>query len=126
MRIRFVSKALALLGFLAVAGAADAQTGTIAGRVTAAEGATPVAQAQVAIMSGMTRVAGGQTAEDGTFRIANIPAGTYTVTANRIGFVAGRVSGVSVTAGGTATVNVTLAEVAAQLNQVVTTATRGA
>jgi outer membrane receptor for ferrienterochelin and colicins len=126
MLIRFVSKALALLGFLAVASAADAQTGTIAGRVTAAEGATPVAQATVAVMSGMTRVAGGQTGEDGSFRIANIPAGTYTVTVNRIGFLARRTDGVSVTAGGTATVNVTLAEVAAQLNQVVTTATRGA
>ncbi|MEQ1659438.1 MAG: EamA family transporter [Hylemonella sp.] len=126
MRIRFVSTALALLGFLAVAGAADAQSGTIAGKVTQSEGGAAVVAAQISVNSGMTRVAASQSGEDGSYRIANVPAGTYTVVVTRIGFAARRTDGVQVSAGGTTTVNVLLAELAAQLNQVVTTATRGA
>lgn len=126
MRIRFVSTALALLGFLAVAGAADAQSGIIAGKVTQAEGGAALVAAQISVNTGMTRVAAGQSAEDGSYRIANVPAGTYTVVVTRIGYAARRTDGVQVSAGGTTTVNVLLAELAAQLNQVVTTATRGA
>lgn len=56
MRIRFVSKALAFLGLMAVAGAADAQSGTITGKVTQSEGGAPIAAAQISVNSGMTRV----------------------------------------------------------------------
>ena len=126
MRIRFVSNVLAAVGFLAVAGAADAQSGTITGKVTQSETTRPVSGAQVSVLSGATRVGTGQTSDDGTYRIGNVPVGTYTLLVARIGFSARRTDGVQVTAGGTTTTNVALAEVAAQLNQVVTTATRGA
>jgi len=126
MRFRFVSKALATFGFLAVAGAADAQGGTVAGKVTQADGGAAISAAQVSVLSGASRVGATQTGEDGSFRIANVPAGTYTVLVTRIGYAAKRTEGVQVAAGGTATVNVMLSELAAQLNQVVTTATRGA
>ena len=126
MHIRFVSKALAILGFFAVAGAADAQSGTVAGRITQAEGGNPISAAQVRVLSGSTAVASGQSGDDGNYRIANVPAGMYVVVVTRIGFAAKRTESVQVVAGGTATVNVALAEFATQLNQVVTTTTRGA
>lgn len=125
MRFRFVSSALASLGLVAVASVADAQ-GTVAGKVTAADGGAAVAAAQVSVLSGSTRVGATQSGDDGTFRISNVPAGTYTVLVTRIGYAAKRTEGVQVTRGGTVTVNVQLSELAAQLNQVVTTATRGA
>ena len=126
MRIRIVSKVLAIIGFLAAASAADAQSGTLVGRVTQAESGNPIAGAQVQVLTGATRVAAGQTGEDGNYRIGNVPVGVYSVMVTRIGFAAKRTDGVGITAGGTTTANVVLAEVAARLNQVVTTATRGA
>lgn len=126
MRIRFVSRMLAVLGFFAAAGAADAQSGTITGKVTQADGGAAIASARIEVAAGATVVASGATAADGTYRVANVPAGTYTVTMTRIGFSKRTTPNVVVTAGGTVTVNVTLSEIAAQLNQVVTTGTRGA
>ena len=126
MRIRFVSKALALLGFCVVAGAADAQSGTVAGRVTQAEGGIPISAAQVRVLSGATPVATGQSGDDGNFRFANVPAGMYVVVVTRIGYAAKRMDNVQVTAGGVSTVNVALAELATLLRGVVTTTTRGA
>lgn len=126
MRIRFVSRMLAVLGFCAVAGAADAQTGSIAGRVTSGESATPVASAQVRVMQGMSEVARGQTAADGSFRIGNVATGVYAVVLNRIGFAESRTTGVQVTSGGTAIVNIAMAEAASLLNPVAVTGTRGA
>ena len=125
MRIRFVSKALAVLGFFAVASAADAQSGTVAGRVTQAEGGNPISAAQVRVLSGSTAVATGQSGVDGTFRIANVPAGMYVVSVTRIGFAAKRTESVQVVAGGTATVNVALTELASLLGGVVVTGTGG-
>ncbi len=126
MRIRFVSKTLAVLGFFAAASAADAQSGTVAGRVTQAESGAPINAAQVRVLSGSTPVANGLSGEDGTYRIASVPAGMYVVVVTRIGFAAKRTESVQVVAGGTATVNVALAEFATRLNPVSTTATRGA
>jgi iron complex outermembrane receptor protein len=126
MRIRFVSKVLAVLGFFAAASAADAQSGTVAGRITQAESGNPISAAQVRVLSGSTPVATGQSGDDGNYRIANVPAGVYVVVVTRIGFAAKRAEGVQVVSGGTVTVNAALTEFAAQLNQVVTTATRGA
>ncbi len=126
MRIRLVSKVLAILGLCAAAGAADAQSGTIAGRVTQAESGAPIPSVQVAVYSGASIVgAPVQTGEDGSFRIANVPVGTYAVLATRIGFVARRTEGISVTAGATTTANLTLVAVAEQLNPVVSTSVRG-
>ena len=126
MRIRFLSSALALLGLATAVSTAQAQAGTVAGRVTQEGGTTPIPGAQVQIVSGATRVALGSTSEDGSYRVGNVPAGTYAVVVSRIGFSQKRVEGIRVAANATTTVNVSLSELAAQLNQVVTTATRGA
>lgn len=126
MRIRLLRSALALLGLVASATGAQAQAGSVAGRVTQSGTSTPVSGANVQVISGTTRVAIGQSGEDGSYRIGNVPAGTYAVVVSRIGYSQKRVEGVRVTAGGTATANVVMTELAAQLNQVVTTATRGA
>lgn len=126
MRISFVSKALAVLGFVAVASSADAQAGSVAGRVTRADGGAPVSSAQVRVLSGSTPVASAQSGDDGNYRIANVPAGMYTVSVIRIGYAAKSAGSVQVTAGATATVNIALTEIATRLNPVSTTATRGA
>ena len=126
MRIRFLSSALALLGLVTAVGTAQAQTGIVAGRVTQEGGTTPVPGAQVQIVSGATRVAMGSTSDDGSYRIGAVPAGTYAVVVSRIGFSQKRVEGIRVAANATTTVNVSMSELAAQLNQVVTTGTRGA
>ena len=126
MRIRFVSRWLAVLGFVAAAGAADAQSGAVAGKVTQSDGGAPIADAQVQVLSGATAVGSARTAADGSYRIANIPAGTYAVVARAGGFVFRRLEGVVVAAGGTATVDIGMAAVVSKLDAVVTTTTRGA
>lgn len=126
MRIRFVSRLLAAVGFLVVTGAAGAQTGSIAGRVTAGDAGTPVADAQVRVLDGITLVARGVTIADGSYRIANVPAGTYTIAANRIGFTESRVQDVRVTAGATVTADIRMTEAPSILNPVAVTGTRGA
>ncbi len=126
MRIRFVSRMLAVLGFFAAAGAADAQTGTVAGKVSQSDGGAAIADAQVMVYSGTTAVGSIRSGADGNYRIGNIPAGTYAVVARAGGFVFKRVEGVVVPAGGTVTVDLAMAQVVSQLDAVVTTTTRGA
>ncbi|MEX2181223.1 MAG: TonB-dependent receptor [Gemmatimonadaceae bacterium] len=126
MRIRFLSTMLGAVAFLAVAGAVEAQSGTVTGRVTHAESGEGVPGVRIQVLTGATAVAAGQTDDNGGYRIVNVAAGTYSVLASRIGFSARRSDGVTVTAGGTTTVNLTLTELASVLNQVVTTGTRGA
>ncbi len=63
----------------------QAQTGTVTGRVTDAETGTALAGANV-IVEGTTL---GAAADGfGDFTIANVPAGTYTITASVIGYMA--------------------------------------
>lgn len=126
MRIRFVSRMLAVLGFFAAAGAADAQSGTVAGKVTQSENGAPIGDAQVQVLSGTTPVGSIRTAADGSYRIGNIPAGSYMVVARAGGYVLKRVDGVVVPSGGTVTVDFAMSLVVSQLDAVVTTTTRGA
>ncbi|WKW13126.1 TonB-dependent receptor [Pseudogemmatithrix spongiicola] len=117
---------LAVLGFVAAAGAADAQSGTVAGRVTQSDGGAALADAQVQVLTGATAIGSIRTGADGSYRIGNIPAGTYTVVARAGGYVMKRVENVNVAAGGTATVNIAMDAVVSRLDAVVTTTTRGA
>ncbi len=100
------------------------QTGTIAGIVTDLQSRMPVSGAQVRALSGTSVAASALTAGDGTYRLTNVPAGTYEVVALRIGFVPQRQEGVSVTGGGTASVNLQMRESVTELNPVVTVASR--
>jgi TonB-linked SusC/RagA family outer membrane protein len=98
-----------------------AQTGTIVGRVTDGRSNTPIAQATIEIDG--TRI-GGVTAEDGRFRIANVPAGARTVIARRIGYGAAR-KAVTVSSTTEATADFMLEAAAASLDEVVVTGTAG-
>ena len=99
---------------------AYAQTGTITGRVTT-DGGQPLPAVQVAIAALNTGVLGQQ---NGTFTIQNVPAGTYQLTAQRLGYRS-VTSDVTVTNGGTATVNFTLVQEALALDALVVTGTPG-
>ncbi len=103
------------------AGPLQAQSGTISGRVTDAVSGAGVAAAQVLVIG---TTIGTVTADDGTYRIANVPAGTYIVQVRRIGFLERRTSSVVVTSGGTTTLNVMIDESTSQLTGVAVTGTR--
>ena len=123
---RLVSRMCALTACLGIAGGAMAQgTGSITGKISDLGGAKVIAGARVQAMTGATVVATVASGDNGTYRIGLAP-GTYTVVASRIGYAVKRADGVRVTSGGTATANFTLEEVASRLNEVVTTASRGA
>src|SRR5688500_254342 len=114
---------LFVLAFMGVSVPAAAQTGTIQGKVTGVTG-TPISGAQVTASTGLRTVASALTDANGDFRMANIPAGTYTVRARLLGYSAQSQDNVAVTSGFVATANLTLTQVASQLEQVITTASR--
>lgn len=126
MRIRFVSRWLAVVAFFAAAGAADAQSGSVTGVVRDAESGQPLAGAQVQVMTGGSAVASVATGSDGRYRAANIAAGTYSVTARSVGYAMRRIEGVSVAAGQATTLDIAMQLSATVLNPVSVTGTRGA
>jgi TonB-dependent starch-binding outer membrane protein SusC len=93
-------------------------TGTISGRVVAAEG-QPIVGAQVSI-AGTTR--GANTDQQGRYTIAGVPAGVQRVRARMLGYTPGDQT-VTISAGGTATVDFQLQQSALQVGAVVVTAT---
>ncbi|MEP7347960.1 MAG: carboxypeptidase regulatory-like domain-containing protein, partial [Gemmatimonadaceae bacterium] len=99
--------------------AAQAQSGSVAVRVTETNGGRPVDQAQVLIIG---TTLGGVTNSDGRFIIRGIPVGNQTVRVLRVGFSEVK-RPVAITAGQQATMDVTLDAVAVSLAPVVTTAT---
>ncbi|HEV8216535.1 MAG TPA: SusC/RagA family TonB-linked outer membrane protein [Gemmatimonadaceae bacterium] len=111
---------LASAAALASAGPALAQnSGTIAGRVTERQTQRPLTGAQVRILGGTRGVV---TDDSGSFRIVNVPPGTVQLSVQRIGY-GPQSRTVTVTAGGTATVEFTLAPSATTLDAVTVTAT---
>lgn len=103
---------------------AFAQGGAIAGKVASGSG-SPLSGARIQALRSDGQIAGSVLSrEDGTYRIGSVSSGSYTVQATRIGFALLSRENVTVTAGETATVDFTLAEVATNLNPVVTTASR--
>ena len=109
---------LALVGGLLVAasqvGAQDA-TGSVRGRIVDAASQQPLSSVNV-IVVGSPR--GSVTQTDGSYLIVNIPAGTHTVRASRIGY-SPITQSVSVSAGSTATADFTLAAQAVVLGDVI-------
>ena len=105
------------------ASTARAQTaGSVSGQVTDAASGAPIAD--VAVQLDGTRW-GASSGPDGRYRIAGVPAGSYTAIARRIGYNAGR-RAISVTAGGDVAVTFALAASAVSLDQIVVTGTAGA
>src|SRR5436305_12572802 len=112
-----VAGGVALLGGVVSSGAA--QQGAIAGRVTHRATQQPVAGAEVVVLG--TNLAG-RARQDGRYRISNISAGQYTLQVRLIGYATASQQ-VSVTAGGTATVDFAVSAAAVPLEAVVVTAT---
>jgi hypothetical protein len=79
--------------------------GTISGSVTASDGGAGISGATVAVEgTALSAVTDGS----GNYTIANVPAGTYSVTASATGYVSKTTTGVVVTAGNTTTANFAL------------------
>ncbi|MDE3002559.1 MAG: SusC/RagA family TonB-linked outer membrane protein [Gemmatimonadota bacterium] len=112
--------ALAFAAFSAV-GVTAQNTGTVTGLVRDAATLAPLAGAQVSVEG--TGV-GGLVNNVGRFLLLNVPAGTQTVNVTMIGYGSGSQT-VSVTAGGTATLDFELREQALSLEGVVVTGTAG-
>ncbi len=105
--------AAALFAF--AASTAHAQSGTISGTVTEQLTSTPIFQASVFVQGLNT---GAVTDAQGRYTIAKLPAGTYTVLARRLGYVAGQTQ-IVVAANGAVTANFSLARASVQLDDVV-------
>jgi TonB-linked SusC/RagA family outer membrane protein len=111
-----VAAAVALLVAPALA---QAQTGTVEGRITAVGGG-PLAGAQVTVDG--TSI-GTRTGDDGRFSLL-VPAGARTVRVLAIGYKVGNLQ-VNVVPGGTATANLELSRSVLRLDEVVVTGTAG-
>jgi len=103
---------------------AAAQTGAISGRVTEAGTGRGIAGANVRAVSGLSSVYGAVADENGVFRIANVPAGTYTVEARHLGHQPTNIPGVTVGSSASANVGIIMPIAPSQLNEVITTASR--
>ena len=101
--------------------AAVQQSSTIAGRVTSAVSRQPLASVQVFIGG---QGLGGLTNAAGRFLILNVPVGTHSVTAERIGFGSATQT-VTVTAGAPAVLDFFLEEQAVALDEIIVTGTPG-
>ena len=120
----FVGRLAAMVLALVLARTAAAQSSSLSGKVTEADNATAIAGANVQAVAGLTVAARATTGADGTYRLTGLVDGTYSLVVTKIGYVAHRTEGIVVR--GSATQNVTMVAIATKLNQVVTTATRGA
>jgi TonB-linked SusC/RagA family outer membrane protein len=102
-------------------GAAAQGGGTVTGRVTAAENGTPLSGANVSVQGTTRRTV---TNAQGEYRITNIPAGAYTISASYLGRDGGSQQ-VRVTNDGTATANFALAQRAIELDAITVNAVTG-
>jgi len=115
---------LALLFAAALAVPAAAQQGTVTGTVTDTETGQPIADVAVEVLGGGDVQAGGVfSGPSGRFSIT-LPTGTYALVFSMLGHETRRVDGVSVRAGETTTVDVSLATQAFMLNPITVTASR--
>ena len=94
---------------------AQAQTGRVTGTVVDSATSNPIANARVAVV-GTTLLSG--TDSDGRFSLNNVPAGAQQLRFTRIGF-APVTRSITVGAGATSSINVTMHTQAVQLNPVV-------
>src|SRR6478672_2317799 len=105
---------LALCAVLLLPAALHAQ-GTVRGTVTDSATGRPVSGVQITVVGGAARAL---TGEAGTYQLVNVPAGNATVRAARIGYSASERT-VSLSAGGSATADFTMRQVATILSTVV-------
>jgi iron complex outermembrane receptor protein len=104
-----------------------AQTGSITGTVTDKSSGAPQPGAIVEASRGAGTVAGSAVSNDnGAYRITGLPPGNYSVTAKYIGFKATSLGNVTVTSGGTATVDLAIDPVVLTLQEVTVAVSRAA
>jgi len=126
MQHRLVRHLLAACALVLITGGAlSAQAGTITGAVRMEGTDAPLPGAVVQVLSPTgARVGSTLTNQSGRYLIANIPAGTYSITAAMTGYETGRVDGVQVSAGQTTTTSLLLTTRAIDLDPVVVSASR--
>ncbi len=107
--------------FLLIAAVALAQNGTINGKVLDAKTSEPVIGANV-IITGTT--VGAPTDLDGNFQISNVKPGSYSITVSFITYKTQAIADVVVEGGKVTTLEVSIAEEASELSEVVVTARR--
>jgi TonB-linked SusC/RagA family outer membrane protein len=118
-RYRLALGAFVALG-LALGGPAAAQQtgGTLTGIVTSEDGGQPLGSVQVQLEgTSFSSI----TDQNGRYLIPNVPAGTYTVVAQVIGYATGRVENVRVTAGATVANNIRLRIQALAIQEIIVT-----
>lgn len=127
MMMRFRTGLMAMLAVVLCSGVLSAQqtTGTISGRLTDAETQTGISGATVQVVTAGNRSVGSAVTDaQGQFRIANVPAGTYALLFNMIGYETDRVESVRVVAGETTIAGASLQTMAFQLNPLVVSASK--
>lgn len=98
---------------------AAAQSGSVTGKVTLTGGDRPLAGAVVTVLTpNGVEAARTSTRSDGSFRLAGLSAGTYTVKVSYVGYGAREFPGTAIPAGGSVSVNASLEERPAQLEEV--------
>lgn len=117
-RLRVAGLALPVLAFPVVA---QAQTGTVTGKVTDAASKAPIADARIQITG---TAFGTQTNADGDYRLTAVRAGMVQISVLRLGYKSARDS-VRVADGQTVTLNIQLQQSAINLTEVVVTGTAG-
>lgn len=122
---RFFSAALAWAGVVSLTAAQlSAQSGILSGKVTDAASGKSLENAQVQVQAGAAPSFGAVSGADGVYRVNNLPAGTYTLTVRRLGYVPRTLAAQNVRAGTTTTADIVLTAQAVELNQTVVTASR--
>jgi len=104
---------------------ARAQMGSIAGKVVAGDTGAPLAGASVVVTgNALERKTGALSAEDGSFRVGQLPVGVYTVEVSFIGYVREIVRQVEVVDGETAVLEVEMEPAPYELTETVVSASR--
>ncbi len=117
----WLSRLLAVGVFIfAVAPSLQAQPGRVSGLVTDSATAQPLASVQITLSSGATRLLA-RTTPEGRYTIGNVPAGTYSLEALRLGFRRVARANLVVTAGATLAYDLRMSAAALSLQAVVTT-----
>jgi len=104
----------ALMGYNVVASvpvtvnAALSSPGSIAGKITRSDGITAIIGASVTVFQASDTVGTASTDSAGNYTISSVSPGSFTVQASATGFTAQSQTGVSVTVGNAATVNLSL------------------
>lgn len=97
---------------------AQAQTGIVSGTVTDASTGQPLSVVEVTVVG---TTSGSVTNESGQYTISNVPAGTYTVRARRIGYAQDTEENVVVRSGQTVTVDFAVRTTVLQMEEMVAT-----